>query len=59
MTFCARGTRTIRMCSPGLLARPGVPVGGRVRKVRAVEAQSAPIPEEMTSKLGRIIRRAQ
>jgi len=41
--------------SPGLMARLGVPVGGRVRKPRAVEDQSAPIPEETTSKLGRII----
>ena len=28
------------------MARLGVPVGGRVRKLRAVEDQSAPIPEE-------------
>jgi hypothetical protein len=59
MIFCARGTRTISMCSPGLMARPGVPVGRRVRMLRAVEAQSAPIPGEMTSKLGRIIGRVQ
>jgi len=53
--------------SPRLLARPGksiakqsegragekyLPVGGRVKKSRAVEGQSAPIPEERTSKLG-------
>ena len=31
--------------SPGLMARLGVPVGGRVRKPRAVEDQSAPIPK--------------
>jgi hypothetical protein len=37
------------------MARLGVPVGGRVRKLRAVEDQSAPIPEEITSELGRII----
>jgi len=36
------------------MARLGVPVGGRVRKLRAVEDQSAPIPEETTSKLGKI-----
>jgi hypothetical protein len=36
------------------MARVGVPVGGRVRKLRAVEDQSAPIPEEITSELGRI-----
>ena len=41
--------------SPGIMARLGVPVGGRVRKLRAVEDQSAPIPEEKTSELGRII----
>ena len=38
--------------SLGLMARLGVPVGGRVRKPRAVEDQSAPIPRERTSKLG-------
>jgi hypothetical protein len=36
------------------MARVGVPVGGRVRKLRAVEDQSAPIPEEITSELRRI-----
>jgi len=35
------------------MARLGVPVGGRVKKLRAVEDQSAPIPEEITSELGR------
>jgi hypothetical protein len=40
--------------SLGLMARLGVPVGGRVRKPRAVEDQSAPIPEERTSKLGKV-----
>jgi hypothetical protein len=38
--------------SPGLMARLGVPVGGPVKKLRAVEDQSAPIPEEKTSELG-------
>jgi hypothetical protein len=38
--------------SLGLMARLGVPVGGRVRKLHAVEDQSAPIPEEITSELG-------
>ena len=38
--------------SLGLLARLGVPVGGRVRTLRAVEDQSALIPEETTSELG-------
>src|SRR5438105_55129 len=41
--------------SLGLMARLGVPVGGRVRKSRAVEGQSDPIPEEATSKLRRSI----
>ncbi len=52
MIFCARATRGRRSPSPGVMARLGVPVGGRVRKLRAVEDQSAPIPEERTSKLG-------
>ena len=34
------------------MARLGVSVGGRVRKPRAVKDQSAPIPREITSKLG-------
>ena len=34
------------------MARLGMLVGGRVRKLRAVEDQSAPIPEETTSELG-------
>ena len=33
------------------MARLGVTVGGRVRKLRAVEDQSAPIPEEIASEL--------
>ena len=37
------------------MARLGVPLGGRVRKLRAVEDQSAPIPEEITSELGGVI----
>jgi hypothetical protein len=56
--------------SLGLMARPGIsiakqsegragekclPVGGRVKKLRAVEDQSASIPEEITSELGGII----
>ena len=66
--LCSR-TRGIRRPSPGLTARPGksiakqlegragekyLPVGGRVRKLRAVEDQSAPIPGEIMSKLGGI-----
>ena len=38
--------------SLGLVARLGVPVGGRVRKLRAVEDQSVPIPKEIPSELG-------
>ena len=38
--------------SLGLMARLGVQVGGRVRKLRAVEDHSASIPKEGTSKLG-------
>jgi hypothetical protein len=54
MTSSARTTRGLQRPSHGLLARLGVPVGGRVRKSRAVEDQSAPIPEEITSELGGI-----
>ena len=55
MIFCARASRGRGKPSLGLMARLGVPVGGRVRKSRAVEDQSAPIPEERTSELGGII----
>jgi hypothetical protein len=54
MTFRARATRGLRRPSHGLMARLGVPVGGWVRKLRAVEDQSAPIPEEIASELGRM-----
>ena len=51
------------MALAGLMARLSVSVGGRVRMSRAVEDQSAPIPEDKTSELGGIIcslvRRAQ
>jgi hypothetical protein len=40
MIFCARATRGLRRPSPGLMARLGVPVGGRVRKTRAMEDHS-------------------
>jgi hypothetical protein len=40
------------LSSLGLMTRLGVPVGGRVRNLRAVKDQSAPIPREKTSKLG-------
>ena len=46
MIFCARATRSRSLPSLGLMARLGVPVGGRVRRTRAVEDQSAPIPRE-------------
>ena len=55
MISCARATRGFRRPSHGIMARLGVPVGGRVIKSRAVENQSAPIPEEKTSELGKII----
>ena len=55
MIFCARATRGRVLPSLGLLARLGVPVGGRVRKLRAVEDQSGPIPgRERASELGRV-----
>jgi hypothetical protein len=52
MIFCARATRGRGLPSLGLLARLGVPVDGRVRKLRAVEDQSGPIPREKTRKFG-------
>ena len=55
MTFCARVTRGRRNHSPGVMACPGVPMGGRVRKWRAVEGHPASVPEEVTSELGGII----
>ena len=45
MIFCARATRGRGLPSPGLMARLGVPAGGRVEKLRAMEDQSASIPE--------------
>ena len=48
MIFCARATRGRGLSSLGLMARLGIPVGGRVRKLCAVEDQSAPIPGERT-----------
>ena len=50
--LCSRNAR-LRRPSLGLLARLGVPVGGRVRKLRAVEDQSASILGERKSDLGR------
>jgi hypothetical protein len=54
MIFCARATRGRGLPSPGLMARLGVPVGGRVRKPRAVEDHSAPIPGERTVSVRRV-----
>jgi len=63
---CARATRGRGRPSPGLMARPGksiakqsegragekyLPVGGRVRKLRAVGDQSAPVPERKRASL--------
>ena len=63
LVSCARATRGLRRPSLGLLARLDVPVGGLVKKLRAVEDQSAPIPEEETSELGwsisNLVRRAR
>jgi len=59
MIFCARATRGLGSPSPGLMARLGVPVGGWVRKLRAVENQSAPTPKESTSELGGMGRSGQ
>jgi len=41
------------------VARLGVPVGGWVRKLRAVKDQSAPILEKIRNELGRMGRRGQ
>ena len=46
--------KSIAKQSEGRAGEKYLPVGGRVRKSRAVEDHSAPIPEERTSKLGRI-----
>ena len=51
MIFCARATRGRRLPSLGLMARLRVPVGGRVRKLRAVEDQSGPIPGKVRASL--------
>jgi hypothetical protein len=47
--------KSIAKQSEGRAGEKYLPVGGRVRKLRAVEDQSAPIPEEITSELGGII----
>jgi len=46
MVSCARATRGLGRPSLGLMARLGVPVGGRVRKLRAVGDESSPPSRE-------------
>ena len=46
MVSCARATRGLGRPSPGLMARLGVPVVGRVKKLRAVGDQSSPPSRE-------------
>ena len=48
----ARHGKSIAKQSEGRAGEKYLPVGGRVRKLRAVEDQSAPIPEEIASELG-------
>jgi len=48
--LCSRNARS-RTPPLGLIARLGVLVGGRVRRLRAVEDQSAPILEEQRASL--------
>jgi len=59
----ARHGKSIAKQSEGRAGEKYLPVGGWVRKLREVEDQSAPIPEERMSKLGGVIcnlvRRAQ
>ena len=52
MIFCVRATLGLRRPLIGIMARLGVPVGGRVTRLRAVEGQSAPIPEEEAASEG-------
>ena len=57
----ARPGKSIAKQSEGRAGEKYLPVGGRVRRTRAVEDQSAPIPKERSSKLGGsidIVRRA-
>ena len=46
MVSCARATRGRGLPSLGLMARPGVPVDGRVRNLHAVGDQSSPPSRE-------------
>ena len=48
----ARPGKSIAKQSEGKAGEKYLAVGGRVRRLRAVEDQSAPIPEERTSELG-------
>ena len=48
--LCSR-TRGRGHPSPGIMARLGVPVGGRVRRLRALEDQSAPTPKRQRASL--------
>ena len=48
----ARSGKSIAKQSEGGAGEKYLPVGGRVRKLRAVEDQSAPIPGEIASDLG-------
>jgi len=51
----ARPWKSIVKQSEGRAGEKYLPVGGRARKLRIVEDQSAPIPDERTNKLGGII----
>jgi hypothetical protein len=48
-------TRGFQRPSHGLMARLGVPLGGLGEKVARSRRSISPIPDETTSKLGRII----
>ena len=47
--------KSIAKQSEGRAGEKYLPVGGRVRRLRAMEDQPAPIPEEITSGLGGIM----
>jgi hypothetical protein len=47
----ARAGKSIAKQSEGRAGKKYLPVGGLVKKLRAVEDQSAPIPEEILSEL--------
>ena len=54
MIFCARATRGRGRPSLGLMARLGVPVGGRVRKLRAVKGSLGRSPRGRYRELGSV-----